>query len=454
MSWQKGGFAMDKEQASIILRNEEALKVVASCARISTQQGTALEIFDRGGDKEKDLKLVGKVLSSGHKSVIEHQTVSIAFNNVSVLVEQFVIEFRLSSFTVKSRRYVDFSDAGYVVPEGMSPSVQAIYAERTEKLFGVYDRLMELGIPKEDARFVLPYGFRSNFFATMNARELILMVSAMLNGRGSVYPEIRMLGRQLKNQFDEMYPGVIDTELKNGRMELLEGGEGPVLAGSAKEPEVRIISEPKNAVVLLDTSMRFGRRFNGFSEENMKQLMKDARPRELEILNYSFRIDNVSLACVTHFTRHRMLSLQLRHELSALCGGNYVLPASVAENPEALRLYSDAFESQAAAAEAARNLGAENHQLAYFAMAGHTTSILISMNARELLLFAKLRSCSRAQWEIRGIARAMIELLNETESRPVFCGYGPSCAITGRCPEGHMCCGHPVKIENGVWNIK
>jgi len=157
---------------------------------------------------------------------------------------------------------------------------------------------------------------------------------------------------------------------------------------------------------------------------------------------------------VTHFTRHRMLSLQLRHELSALCGGNYVLPASIADNAEAMRLYCDAFESQAIAAESVRSAGAENHQLAYFAMAGHTTSILISMNARELLLFARLRSCSRAQWEIRGIARAMIELLNETESKPIFEGYGPSCAITGKCPEGAMCCGHPVKIENGIWKTR
>ena len=445
---------LKRSSAVMIHKNPDAAGIAASAARMSTQSGTALEVFARSGDAEKDLNLIRKVLSSGHKSVIEHQTLSIAFNDVSVLVEQFVIEFRLASFTVKSRRYVNFSDAGYVVPEGMNDQVKEIYAERTEKLFEVYDRLMELGIPKEDARFVLPYGFRSNFFATLNARELILMISAMLNGRGSIYPEIRLLGHQLKAQFDEMYPGVIDAELKNGRMELLEGGEGPVLAGSAKEPEVRIISAPANPVSILDTAMRFGRRFNGFSEENMKQLMTDARPRELEILNYSFRIDNVSLASVTHFTRHRMLSLELRHELSALCGGNYVLPASISENPEAMGLYCDAFEMQASAAEAARNVGAENCQLAYFAMAGHTTSLLISMNAREILLFAKLRSCSRAQWEIRGIARAMIELLNETDAKPVFSGYGPSCAITGRCPEGHMCCGHPVKIENGVWNIK
>lgn len=445
---------MNYGTASILQRNEAALRTVASSARISTQQGTALEIYEKSGDRDRDLNLVNKVLASGHKSVIEHQTLSIAFDNVSVLVEQFVIEFRLASFTVKSRRYVDFSDAGYVVPEDMTPEVEALYRGRTEALFALYGQLLELGIPKEDARFVLPYGFRSNFFATMNARELIHMVSAMLKGQGSAFPELRALGLQLKEQFDEMYPGVLDAELLHAPECMEEGDAGPFLAGGAKEPEVRIVSAPSNPVGVLSAAMRFGRRFSGFDVENMHKLLLDARPRELEVLSYSFRIDNVSLACVTHFTRHRMLSLMLRHELSALAEGNYVLPESIGANTEALRLYCGAFEAQTSAAERARELGANGSALSYFAMAGHTTSILITMNARELLHFAKLRCCARAQWEIRGIARAMIELLNETDAQPVFCGYGPTCAVTGRCPEGKMSCGHPVRIENGGWKRK
>ena len=445
---------MNYGTARILQKNEAALRTVASSARISTHQGTALEIYEKSGDREKDLKLVNKVLASGHKSVIEHQTLSVAFDNVSVLVEQFVIEFRLASFTVKSRRYVDFSDSGYVVPEGMNPEVETLYRGRTEALFALYEQLLQLEIPKEDARFVLPYGFRSNFFATMNARELMHMVIAMLKGQGSAFPELRALGLQLKEQFDEMYPGVLDAELKHAPECLEEGEAGPILAGSAREPEVRIISAPANPVEVLGTAMRFGRRFSGFDAENMRRLLLDARPRELEVLSYSFRIDNVSLACVTHFTRHRMLSLMLRHELSALEEGNYVLPERISANPEALRLYCSAFEAQTVAAARAQKLGADESQLSYFAMAGHTTSILITMNARELLHFAKLRCCARAQWEIRGIARAMIELLNETDAQPIFCGYGPTCAVTGRCPEGKMSCGHPVRIENGSWSRK
>ena len=435
-------------RAKILQQNGEALRVVASAARISTQQGTALEIYDHSGDREKDLKLVGKVLSSGHKSVIEHQCFGVAFDDVSVLVEQFVIEFRLASFTVKSRRYVNFAGAGCVVPEGMSPEVQEVYSERVSALFRLYERLLSLDIPREDARFVLPYGFRSNFYMTVNARELIHMIAAMLAGRGSAWPEIRMLGAQLKEQFDALYPGAVDAEIKYMPSELPEICRQPIAAGEAVEPVVRVVSAPQQPMALLEEAMRFSSRFE---DMDLSALLNDARPRELEVLNYSFRIDNVSLAAVTHFTRHRMLSLMLHHELRALSSGNYVLPETIASNPSARWLYESAFAEQSAAAAKARELGAADVELDYFAMAGHTTSIMISMNARELLHFSKLRCCSRAQWEIRGIARTMIEQLNATESQPIFQNYGPTCAVTGRCPEGKMSCGHPVRIENGVW---
>ena len=63
--------------------------------------------------------------------------------------------------------------------------------------FDDYQRLMALGVPKEDARFVLPYSLRSNFFMTANARELIALICAMLAGRGAGFSEIEGLGAQL-----------------------------------------------------------------------------------------------------------------------------------------------------------------------------------------------------------------------------------------------------------------
>ena len=170
---------------SILSVSPEAAAMIASGGRISTMDGTADEIYANSlsAGQEKNEKLIGKVLSSGHTSVLEHCYVNLSFENVSVLAEQFLIEFRLASFTVKSRRYVDFSKAGYVSPVFTANVQMAIFERTVESLFGTYDVLEAAGVPKEDARFVLPYCFCSNFFCSMNARELVHVMNELAYGR-------------------------------------------------------------------------------------------------------------------------------------------------------------------------------------------------------------------------------------------------------------------------------
>ncbi len=430
---------MDKSRAVILVENRDALRVAAASARISTQQGTALEIYDRSLGDERDLKLIDKVLSSGHKSVIEHQVFSLAFDNVSVLVEQFVIEARLASYTVKSRRYVDFSDAGYVVPVGLDDAQRAEYDTAMRSRFSDYEKLMALGVPKEDARFLLPYCLRSNFFMTVNARELIALICAMLVGRGRQYCEIRALGEQLKRQFDALYPGVLDAEMN--RIPAYSTAEIPktVRLGSDCVGGAELLCGPQSAAALLKQAMAFSDRFDAL--DSFRDLVLDARPRELEMLYYVFLVKRISLACLTHFARHRIDSPLIPAVMSALAAGNYVLPESVRAQPEAETIYRAAFAEQAGTAGRALALGMRPEDASYFAMSGHQLDIMLGMNARELMHFMKLRTCSRAQWEIRGVAGEMLKQL-EAEAPEIFGLYGPSCRF-GPCPEGRMSCGKP-----------
>ncbi|MBQ6594724.1 MAG: FAD-dependent thymidylate synthase [Clostridia bacterium] len=441
--------------AIILNENPSGAAVAASSARISTQGGTALEVFDHAGDREKDARLIGKVLSSGHKSVIEHHVLSIAFNDVSVFVEQFVIEARLASFTVKSRRYVDFSDAGYYVPEDLPDGCLSLYRDHMDQCFRDYQRLLELGIPREDARFVLPYALHSNFYATMNARELIQLICSMTVGRGRHYPELVSLGNELKEQFDRMYPGLLDRELGNYAAPAEREGFGLPMRAWPRQPEVKLTGGPADSNGLLLQALSFSGRFgqgtvDRISDELVRRLMRDSRPRELEFLNYTFRIGNISLACLTHFTRHRMQSPLIPDVIYALSSGGCVLPETVAANAEARSVYDWAFERQYGVLDAIRVMGAPASVYPYFANSGNTIDMMVSYNARELLHFARLRTCSRAQWEIRVVARQMMRELCGA-SMELFGCYGPSCAVTGSCPEGRMTCGHPVVVEKGIW---
>jgi len=73
------------------------------------------------------------------------------------------------------------------------------------------------------------------------------------------------------------------------------------------------------------------------------------------------------------------------------------------------------------------------------------TKIIVTMNARELIHFFNQRCCTRAQWEIRQMAKTM--LMQAREVAPVlFKHAGPSC-VSGPCPEGSMCCGETLNIR-------
>ena len=72
--------------------------------------------------------------------------------------------------------------------------------------------------------------------------------------------------------------------------------------------------------------------------------------------------------------------------------------------------------------------------------------VMTTINARELQLFLRLRTCSRAQWEVREIAVEMLRLLRGSFPE-LFGKFGPSCYLTGVCPEGAMTCGRSAAVK-------
>ncbi len=76
------------------------------------------------------------------------------------------------------------------------------------------------------------------------------------------------------------------------------------------------------------------------------------------------------------------------------------------------------------------------------------TKIVITMNARELLHFFRVRCCNRTQWELRNLACRMLEMVRE-KIPCVFAKAGAKCENLGYCPEGvKFSCGkYPVYTD-------
>ena len=434
-------------------------EVCAAAGRISTQKGTALEIFDRSHDSEKNANLIGKVTASGHTSTVEHVFFNLAFNNVSVVVEQFMIEFRLASFTVKSRRYVDFADSGYFVPAFKDAALKDAYTAHMNSLFALYARLCDAGVPKEDARFVLPYCFYSNFFCSLGGRELCNVLRAMLFGRGSAYPEIRAIGESLLAQAKEAAPGVFNSfeEKNKAYTDLPDLPVFPREESDAPDCAVELLSfDPNAELTVARTALieRYGlptAQIDKLLEDKatlktvLDAVVKTGRPRALESANFTVRFNNVSLSTVTHFVRHRIQSISIP-QLTDCVRENYIIPASVRDDETLLTAYTDAFTATAALYHKLQSAGVPEQDLVYVLLSGNVLDLVTTLNARELRLLLKLRTCTRAQWEIRQFATDLLFQLREV-CPLLFASYGPSCVCDGFCPEGRMSCGRMAEMR-------
>ena len=119
-------------------------------------------------------KSLAHALASGHDSVAEHAAFTFLIEGVSRALLAQLTRHRIASFSVQSQRYVDMSRFEFVMPPSIQvhPTLRKEFFELIDRIKSFYDEAVEEGIPKEDARFVLPNACGTQITMTMNAREL------------------------------------------------------------------------------------------------------------------------------------------------------------------------------------------------------------------------------------------------------------------------------------------
>lgn len=96
--------------------------------------------------------LLGYNISLNPKN--NHATFQI--DNVSRAFTHQHVRHRLFSHSQESHRYVDMSDAKFIMPTGLSPEQEQIFADANNQIVSIYRQLRKSGVRKEDARAILP----------------------------------------------------------------------------------------------------------------------------------------------------------------------------------------------------------------------------------------------------------------------------------------------------------
>lgn len=187
-------------EVKLISKPKDMLKTVYTACRTCYSADSPLNIYDSDStqDDEKMLKLITRVISSGHYSTIEHIQVSFAINNISRACSHQLVRHRHMSFSQKSQRYVkEKSQFDYITPPTIEKNEELSkkYDDFMTKISDFYLELTEAGIPAEDARFVLPNATSTSMVASLNLREMIHLANLRLCTRAQA--EIRILVKQM-----------------------------------------------------------------------------------------------------------------------------------------------------------------------------------------------------------------------------------------------------------------
>jgi len=173
------------------------------------------EAVDGLGGTEVD-RLFRSVIGRGHSSVLEHISFTFVISGVSRALLAQLTRHRIGfSPTVQSQRYVGDSSAGkkggisVIVPGTIAANTdaQVLFESAIVDVQRAYNKLIELNIPKEDARSVLPNAASTNITLSMNLRAFIQFYM-LRHEKGGAQAEIKEFSQKLKDILVEENPWI------------------------------------------------------------------------------------------------------------------------------------------------------------------------------------------------------------------------------------------------------
>ena len=162
-------------KVQILSHTEKPEQVIAAAAKLCYSNKADIDSLMNNLTPEKVQSFVEKLESLGHESPFEHVSFTFGVEGVSRALLAQITRHRVgASFSVRSQRYCSEDKFQYVIPPSIEKhDVHGVrYKALMAEIQSFYNRLVELGVPKEDARMVLPNACETRMVVTMNIREL------------------------------------------------------------------------------------------------------------------------------------------------------------------------------------------------------------------------------------------------------------------------------------------
>jgi thymidylate synthase (FAD) len=199
----------------LITSTPNAEKSMAYIARVSNPKNQ---------DNDDFTKLIGYCIKNEHWSVFEQAYMTLQIETTRGIAAQ-ILRHRSFTFQEFSQRYADSRQLGEIpIPElrrqdnknrqnsisDLSEEIVSIFNKKIKNQFDenkkLYEEMLEAGIAKECARFVLPLATPTRIYMTGSCRSWIHYIN-LRTGHGT-QKEHMDIAQECKNIFSQEYPVV------------------------------------------------------------------------------------------------------------------------------------------------------------------------------------------------------------------------------------------------------
>jgi len=146
--------------------------------------------------------------------LMDHVMYMFEIEDCSRVTTHQLVRHRTVSYDQESQRFSAATKEGVVKPPsvGSNNAANQAYDEALRSIYSAYETMVAAGIPKEDARYILPSAIKTKLVMTLSARSLMHLVwqRTALQAQWEIRDLATALHAQAKEATPELWTRIIE----------------------------------------------------------------------------------------------------------------------------------------------------------------------------------------------------------------------------------------------------
>lgn len=166
------------------------------------------ECYNAKRDEQSCIRRARKCMEDGHLSTLRFANAVFHISGISRVCSHQLVRHKHLDYLQQSQRYVNQEEAAIIDPFDFSEQADDIFSESVTKAKQAYRQLIELGVKKEDARFVLPEAIETSMYVVGNLQAWKDFIK--LRSDKHAQWEIRQVAKEINNQLHKHCPNIFN----------------------------------------------------------------------------------------------------------------------------------------------------------------------------------------------------------------------------------------------------